>query len=162
LTSELPRDPVAIKPHPYGVELGALIALLRTTRGRTLKTALQADFARVSERVAEEICRAAGLNPETRPQSLGGPQVEALFRAIVPIGEELILDGLKQAVAADFYTSTTRPTAVYRGNPFIVEAGLAYGGAMPAEELIDLWRFANRVPLQYQQSACAVTRAALS
>jgi len=65
-------------------------------------------------------------------------------------------------VTADFYTSTTRPTAVYRGNPFIVEAGLAYGGEMPAEELIDLWRFANRVPLQYQQSACAISRAALT
>jgi DNA topoisomerase-6 subunit B len=124
--------------------------------------------------VAEEICRAAGLNPEARPKSLGVPQVEALFRAIpkvkimappasaiVPIGEELILEGLKQAVPADFYTSTTRPTAVYRGNPFIVEAGLAYGGGMPAEDVIDLWRFANRVPLQYQQSGCAVTRATL-
>jgi DNA topoisomerase-6 subunit B len=157
------------------VELGALIALLRSTRGRTLKSALQGDFARVSDRVAEEICRTAGLNPEARPKSLGVPQVEALFRAIpkvrimapptsaiVPIGEELILEGLKQAVKADFYTSTTRPTAVYRGNPFIVEAGLAYGGGMPAEELIDLWRFANRVPLQYQQSACAVTRAAVA
>jgi DNA topoisomerase-6 subunit B len=175
LTEELPREPVALKPHPYGVELGALIALLRSTRGRTLKTALQADFARVSERVAEEICRMAGLNPDSRPKSLGVPQVEALFRAIpkvkimapptnaiVPIGEELIVEGLKKAVTADFYTSTTRPPAVYRGNPFIVEAGLAYGGGMPAEEMIDLWRFANRVPLQYQQSACAVTRAAVA
>jgi len=174
LTDELPREPVAIKPHPYGVELGALIALLRSTRGRTLKSALQVDFARVSERVADEICRVAGLNPEARPKSLGVPQAEALFRAIpkvkimapptsaiVPIGEGLILEGLKKAVTADFYTSTTRPTAVYRGNPFIVEAGLAYGSEMPAEDTIDLWRFANRVPLQYQQSACAVTRAAI-
>jgi len=175
LTDVLPREPVAIKPHPYGVELGALIALLRSTRGRTLKSALQGDFARVSERVAEEICRVAGLNPDGRPRSLGVPQAEALFRAIpkvkimapptsaiVPIGEELILEGLKKAVTADFFTSTTRPTAVYRGNPFTVEAGLAYGGGMPAEEMIDLWRFANRVPLQYQQSACAVTRAAIA
>ena len=174
LTDELPREPVAIKPHPYGVELGALIALLRSTRGRTLKSALQVDFARVSERVADEICRVAGLNPEARPKSLGVPQAEALFRAIpkvkimapptsaiVPIGEGLILEGLKKAVTADFYTSTTRPTAVYRGNPFIVEAGLAYGSEMPAEDTIDLWRFANRVPLQYQQSACAVTRSAI-
>ena len=64
-------------------------------------------------------------------------------------------------MAADFYAATTRPPAVYRGNPFIVEAGLAYGGAMPAEELVDLWRFANRVPLQYQQAACAITRGVL-
>ncbi|HEU4403433.1 MAG TPA: DNA topoisomerase VI subunit B [Candidatus Polarisedimenticolia bacterium] len=175
LTEDLPREPLAIKPHPYGVELGILISMLANTKGRTLKTALQADFSRVSGNVAEEICKAAGLNPETRPRSLGVPQIEALFRAIpkvkimappsnviVPVGETLILEGLKQMVKADFYTATTRSPAVYRGNPFVVEAGLAYGGDLPAEELIDLWRFANRVPLQYQQSACAITRAALS
>ena len=175
LTQELPREPLAIKPHPYGVELGVLISMLRDTKGRTLKGALQADFSRVSANVAEEICKAAGLNPEMKPRAVGVDQVESLFRAIpkvkimapptssiVPIGEALILEGLKQAVKADFYTSTTRPPAVYRGNPFIVEAGLAYGGDLPAEELIDLWRFANRVPLQYQQSACAITRGALT
>jgi len=175
LTTELPREPLAIKPHPYGVELGVLITMLRDTKGRTLKGALQSDFSRVSANVAEEICKAAGLNPEMRPRALGVAQVEALFRAIpnvkimapptstiVPIGEALILEGLKQTVKADFYTSTTRPPAVYRGNPFVVEAGLAYGGDLPAEELIDLWRFANRVPLQYQQSACAITRGALT
>mgnify|MGYP001592475061 CR=1 FL=1 len=175
LTSELPREPLAIRPHPYGVELGVLISMLRDTRGRTLRGALQQDFSRVSAKVAEEICRAAGLSPEVKPRSLGIAQAEALFRAIpkvrimapptstiVPIGEALILEGLKQTLKADFYTSTTRPPAVYRGNPFIVEAGLAYGGELPGEELIDLWRFANRVPLQYQQSACAITRGALT
>ena len=172
LTSQLPREPQAIRPHPHGVELGALIAMMRETRGRTLKGALQSDFSRVSEKVAEAISDAAGIDPESRPRGLKLAQVEALFRAIpkvkimnpptsciVPIGEELILEGLKLTVKADFFTSTTRPPSVYRGNPFVVEVGLAYGGDLPAEELVDLWRFANRVPLQYQQSACAITRA---
>jgi len=121
LTQDLPREPLAIKPHPYGVELGVLISMLGDTKGRTLKTALQADFSRVSAHVAEEICRAAGLNPEAKPRSLGVQQIEALFRAIpkvkvmappsnviVPVGEALILEGLKQMVKADFYTATTR------------------------------------------------------
>ena len=175
LTSELPREPLAIKPHPYGVELGVLISMLRDTKGRSLRGALQQDFSRVSAKVADEICAAAGLNPDSKPRSLTSAQVEMLFRAIpkvkimappastiVPIGEGLILEGLKQTLKADFYTSATRPPAVYRGNPFVVEAGLAYGGELPAEEIIDLWRFANRVPLQYQQSACAITRGALT
>ncbi|HZM69003.1 MAG TPA: DNA topoisomerase VI subunit B [Candidatus Cryosericum sp.] len=174
LSQELPREPLVIKPHPYGVELGVLMAMLRETRGRTLATALQADFARVSDRVALEICKVAGLNPSARPKSLSTAEVEALFRAIpkvkimapptnviVPIGEALILEGMKQTLKADFYASTTRSPSVYRGNPFLVEVGLAYGGDLPAEELVDLWRFANRVPLQYQQSACAITRAVL-
>jgi DNA topoisomerase-6 subunit B len=174
LTKELPREPQAIKPHPYGVELGALISMLRETKGRTLASALQADFARVSANVAQEICKTAGLRPEMRPKSLGVAEVEQLFRAIpkvkimappasviVPIGDELILEGLKQTVKADFYTSISRSPMVYRGNPFLIEVGLAYGGEMPGDELVDLWRFANRVPLQYQQSGCAITRGAL-
>ncbi len=176
LTKELPREPLAIKPHPYGVELGALISMLRETHGRTVAGALQADFSRVSANVASAICIAAGLKPGARPRTLSVQQVEMLFRAIpkvkimappsnviVPIGEELILEGLRKGVPADFYASTTRPPAVYRGNPFLVEVGLAYGGGgMPADEPIDLWRFANRVPLQYQQSACAITRGVLT
>ncbi len=175
VTQDLPREPIAIKPHPHGVELGALISMLHETKGRSLKSALQIDFSRVSAKVAEEICRTAGLKPETRPRNLQVAQVEALHRAIpkvrimappsnviVPIGEALVLEGLKQTVKADFYTAVTRSPSVYRGNPFLVELGLAYGGDMPAEELIDLWRFANRVPLQYQQSACAINRAVIS
>jgi DNA topoisomerase-6 subunit B len=175
LTQELPREPLVIKPHPYGVELGVLIAMLQDSKSRTLSTALQSDFARVSDRVALEICKAAKVDPNRKPKALTTAEVEAIYRAIpnvkimapptnviVPIGEQLILEGLRQTVKADFYTATTRPPAVYRGNPFLIEAGLAYGGDLPGEEPIDLWRFANRVPLQYQQSGCAITKAAIS
>jgi len=78
---------------------------------------------------------------------------------IAPIGEELIRRALESEVKADFYASVSRRPAVYRGNPFLVEVGLAYGGSLPAEEPIALYRYANRVPLQYQQGACAITKA---
>ena len=53
----------------------------------------------------------------------------------------------------------TRPPSVYRGNPFQVEVGLAYGGSWPADKTIELFRFANRVPLLFQRGACGVTEA---
>ena len=53
----------------------------------------------------------------------------------------------------------TRPPKVYRGNPFQVEVGLAYGGSWPADKSIELFRFANRVPLLFQRAACGVTEA---
>ncbi|MBD3271068.1 MAG: DNA topoisomerase VI subunit B, partial [Elusimicrobia bacterium] len=77
---------------------------------------------------------------------------------ISPIGEENIQNALRKEIKADFYTSTTRPPSVYRGNPFQIEVGIAYGGDLPKEELIELMRFANRVPLLYQQSGCAITK----
>jgi DNA topoisomerase VI subunit B len=175
VAAELPRESLEIKPHPNGVELGILIQMLKDTHARNLRAALRTDFSRVSDGVAGEICKVAGLSPDARPHRLTAGQAELLFHAIPkvrimapptaclsPIGEELLARGLEARVRADFATAVTRPPSVYRGNPFQIEVGLAYGGGLPAEEPVELYRFANRVPLQYQQSACAVTKASLS
>jgi DNA topoisomerase-6 subunit B len=173
-TGLLPQEPRAIRPHPYGVELGALIRMMKETTARQLSAALQRDFSRVSARVAQEICQAAELKPNANPHLIVVNEAERLYRAInsvkimspptnclSPIGEEQVLAGLRKEVKADFFAAITRSPAVYRGNPFQVEVGLAYGGELPSDELVDLLRFANRVPLQYQQSGCAITKAAL-
>ncbi|HSW38516.1 MAG TPA: DNA topoisomerase VI subunit B, partial [Acidobacteriota bacterium] len=173
-SSLLPPEPREIKPHPYGVELGVLIRMMKDTSARRLSQALQHDFSRVSARIADEICRAAELRPNANPHTIVVNEAEQLYKAInsvrimspatnclSPIGEEQILAGLKKEITADFYTAITRSPAVYRGNPFQIEVGLAYGGGMQRDDLIDLLRFANRVPLQYQQSACAITKAVL-
>jgi len=79
-----------------------------------------------------------------------------------PIGEELLIEGLKKQIEARFYAATSRSPSVYRGNPFLVEAAIAYGAdQLPADDLVTLIRFANRVPLLYQQSACAVTKSVI-
>jgi len=78
--------------------------------------------------------------------------------AISPIGAEALEKGLRKEIKAEFYAAATRPPAVYRGNPFIVEAAIAYGGEQDPEGQIRLLRFANRVPLLFQQGACAVTK----
>jgi DNA topoisomerase-6 subunit B len=65
--------------------------------------------------------------------------------------------GLRKEYDAEFYSTTTRDAGVHSGHPFIVEAGLAYGGSIESEGQIDLLRFANRVPLVYQPGACGVT-----
>ncbi len=170
----LPPEPREIRPHPYGVELGVLIRMMKETSARQLGAALQKDFSRVSAKIAAEICKAAGLRPSANPHTLQGQETERLYKAIngvkimspatnclSPIGEEQILAGLRKEIDADFFTAITRAPAVYRGNPFQIEVGLAYGGRLAGDELVDLLRFANRVPLQYQQSACAITKAVL-
>lgn len=172
VTRTLPPPGTEIKPHPYGVELGALMGMLRETRARSLTAFLRQDFSRVGPKVAAEICTRAGLKPTTHPGRLGREAAERLINAIrsvrilappadciVPIGQELILKSLKQEIpAAEFYTALTRAPSVYRGNPFQVEVGLAYGGELPGDELARVLRFANRVPLLYQQGACLITR----
>lgn len=174
-SKELPAQTKEIKPHPYGVELGVLIKMLHDTNARTLQSFLHSEFSRVSSSVAKAICDKAKLYERARPTRIARQEADNLFKAInqtkimnprtdclSPIGEELILAGLKKQIEADFYTSVTRPPAVYRGNPFQIEAGLAYGGSLPVEGLARVLRYANRVPLLYQQSACAMTKSVLN
>jgi len=173
--AELPAEPEEIKPHPHGIELGMLIRMLTETKARQLKTFLRTDFSRVSKRAALEICRKAGLYENARPKRIAREDADKLLKAmretkimspplncISPIGEEQILAGMKNAIEADFYATVTRPPAVYRGIPFLVEAGIAYGGKLSAEKTARLMRFANRVPLLYSAGGCAITQSVCS
>ncbi len=204
---DLPPLPREIRPHPYGVELGVLIKMLQDTRAKSVQQFLTSEFSRVSPRVAKEILATAGIRDNARVRSMGGDDAKAIYHAVqktkilapatdcvVPIGEEQLIAGLRQVVPAEFFTATTRRPAVYRGNPFLIEAAVAYGrpegepAAAPAAgagdgdeddsddvhaahakaveqeqqeqgQLARLIRFANRVPLLYQQGACAITKA---
>jgi DNA topoisomerase VI subunit B len=192
---ELPPQPKEIKPHPYGIEFGVLLRMLHDTKSHSLSGFLAGDFSRVSTAVAQEICKTAKLSADARPRNIHGEDAEALYKAIQttkimappsncisPIGETAILHGLYKQIKGDFYTAVTRPPSVYRGNPFIIEAGLAFGKGLIAEtpapeapaaplaegeqqdddsELARVIRYANRVPLLYQQSACATFKAVL-
>jgi len=155
-TELLPPEPKEIKPHPYGVELGRLVAMLKDTKAPTIAQFLVHSFSRVSPNVARRICTAAKISTRARTRKIGRHEADALYQAmqqtkipspatdcITPIGEELILKGLHQVVPGEFYAAATRPPAVYRGNPFAVEVGLAYGGApiahrVPRETLGEL------------------------
>jgi DNA topoisomerase VI subunit B len=222
----LPKEAQEIKPHPHGVELGALMLLAQDSKSHDVKGFLQTAFSRVSPPVADQIVKAAGFKAKVRPRDLGEDRALAdrLHKAIQatkimapptqvlsPIGDELMKKGLisflnvietegpeqdeqldldsatkkkaskkeKAAKAAApevpdappeegvekikghnyFISTVTRPPKVYRGNPFQVEVGLAYGGSWPADKPIELFRFANRVPLLFQRGACGMTEA---
>jgi DNA topoisomerase VI subunit B len=198
---KLPKRPIEIKPHPYGIELGRLIQMLNETEKRTLLQFLTAEFSRVGKTTALAIIKEAGehLSARSYPKHIARAQASALHRAIrhtkvsaprteciVPIGEANLLKGLRKELDAGFFTAATRPAAAYRGNPFQVEVALAYGRASDdaveidkkghmrkkaapenaadhlvahKNEAVHLLRFANRVPLLYQQSSCAITKA---
>ncbi len=184
--NQMPFLPVEIKPHPYGVEIGILFKMARQSRCKTLAEFLRSEFSRVSPRMASEIVQKAKLSVRMRPDKISLKETERLYGSINstklmtpptdcigPIGEEKLVEGLKRVVDAEFYSACTRKPAVYRGNPFLIEAAMAFGFRDKEEEssgdasdsdkepLLRLMRFANRVPLLYQQSACAFYKSVL-
>jgi len=246
-TRQLPPEPKEIKPHPYGIELGRLVTMLKDTPAATMSAFLTESFSRVSSGVARKSCEEAKITTRARPGRIGRQEADSLYQAIqntrisapatdclVPIGEQLILKGLHHVVPGEFYCAATRPPAVYRGNPFLIEVGLAFGGVSQAQKVplealtemlgetdartlrqflmssfdglgseaadkilteakmgtrqspgklkkeeiaqlhaamrnvnlsegqaMQVFRYANRVPLQFQQAACAVTQSVI-
>ncbi len=147
-TTELPPEPREIKPHPYGVELGRLVTMLKEMKKGTISQFLSSAFSRVSPSVARRICEAAKLSTRASTRRIGREEVDSLYQAIqktkisapatdcvVPIGEDLLLKGLHHVVPGEFYCVTTRPPAVYRGNPFQIEVALAYGGGSTVQKV---------------------------
>ena len=171
---ELPDEPREIKPHPKGIELGTLIQMLERTKSGQVGAFLQNDFCRVGLQKAKEITTRAKITNRTWVKQIGHEEAEAIYAAIqevkitappmdclVPIGSKALLAGMLKEVKAEFYAASSRPPAVYRGNPFIIEAAIAYGGALQSEEQARVLRFANRVPLLYQQSACCAFKSVI-
>jgi DNA topoisomerase-6 subunit B len=139
---EVPDRADEIKPHPYGVELGELMKMLRTTNSRWLSSFLQEEFCRVGPKVAKEIIKTAKLSERSYPTRIAREEADSLYRAIQktkisappttclsPIGELRIKEGLMKECDADFYATATRPPSVYRGNPFQIEVGIAWAKA---------------------------------
>lgn len=177
----LSRRPKEIKPHPYGVELGILIRMLKNTKSRNLSAFLQSEFCRIGSTSAEEICRLAGLKPGDKTYKIDHQGQQKLLKAmqrvklmrpptncLSPIGEKLLEEGLRKEINSDFVTTITREPSVYRGIPFQIEAGIAYGGELKEKnkeqgsEQVKLMRYANKIPLLYEPSGCAITKSVAS
>jgi DNA topoisomerase-6 subunit B len=172
VTDKLPKKAEKIKPHPYGIELGQLDRLLKETNSRAVKSFLTTEFDKVGSGTADEILKVSGLDPKISPKLLTLEQVDRLLKAmhgvkimapstvcLSPIGADVLKKSLESEYDLEFAFAVTRPAAVYKGNPFVIEAAIGYGGELPKEEVVKMIRFANRVPLLYQQGACAITKA---
>ncbi|MDY0266809.1 MAG: DNA topoisomerase VI subunit B [Methanimicrococcus sp.] len=171
-TDQIPKKSEEVLPHPHGMELGTLMKMLQNTDRQKLAPFLRYSFSKIGLQTAEEICDASGLDREADPRSLNRDDAVKLLNTfqkikisapstscLSPITEDLIYQGLKKEFSVDFIATTSRKPVIYSGNPFVVEVGVAYGGNFPKEEKAQIMRFANRVPLLYQQGACATTHA---
>ena len=123
-SNELPKETKEIKPHPYGIELGTFLKLLKETQAKKLGGFLSEEFSRVSPAVARQVCEQAGVTAHTWVQSVTPQVAEKLYTTLqntrlkapstdclAPMGAEAILSGILSGIKAEFYTASTRPPA---------------------------------------------------
>lgn len=172
VVDELPEQPKEIKPHLHGIELGTLLKMCKDTKAKKLTTFLANEFSSVSINKAREIAKIAGLENKN-PNEIGLEEAKKLIESfkkvkmmapptdcLSPIGEIYIKKGLRKEtmmLSPEFISTDTRQPSVFSGTPFMVETGIVYGGNLPKDERVEILRFANRVPLLYQEGGCVIT-----
>ena len=171
-TDRLPRVVKEIKPHPHGIHLGTLQRMLREAEERKMTSFLRHNFSGISMRAAREILEKAGLDESRQPRRIRAEEAQLIADSfqkvkvlnpptdcLSPIEDLLIKKGLSKAIDSRFASTATREPQVTQGNPFQVEVGLVFGGDLNSDSPIEILRFANRVPLMYQQGGCLLTKA---
>ena len=174
VTGALPKEPVEIKPHPQGLEIGIFMRILKNSTERTLASVLEKELSRVSRAVAESVIDGVGLDRKMKPVDVDRAQANSILKALQsmdlmrpqtdclsPIGIEELEKSLKSEFKPEFVKAIQRKPDVYRGMPFQIEVAVAYGGNISSEKA-SLWRFANKIPLLYDSSSCAMTQSFLS
>ncbi|NIP61436.1 MAG: DNA topoisomerase VI subunit B [Nitrosopumilaceae archaeon] len=145
--------------------------LINTVQGETLASFLTKRFQRVGQTTAAKFSEFAGFKPETRIGKMSNQELVKLSESLqkfddflspdpsclAPLGEEPLEKGMNKFFNPDFCAVIQRPASAYSGFPFVVEMGIAYGGDIPAGG-IKVYRFANRIPLLYDEGSDVVLK----
>lgn len=165
-STKLPPTPAVGKPHPKGVDVELLRKLMEeANKNSTLEEFLTENFDGIGPITARKFCEWAGFDANRKVRSLTVDEIETLAvkmqafegwrrpkpSTLSPLGEELLAKGVREVLKPEFVAAVSRPPSSYAGHPFIVEVAVAYGGGIPLSEEPLLYRFANRIPLLYDE-----------
>jgi len=167
VTKEMPVPPKETKPHPYGVDVELLQRLIQITPYKNMLEFLKNHFHRVGEITAQKFLVFSNLSPSKNPKKLTHEEIVRLMHmlkkygeflppdasCLSPLGEDLLKAGVLKELKPEFVVVHQRKPATYAGHPFIVEVGLAYGGEIPKRGNFIIYRFANRIPLLYDEAS---------
>jgi DNA topoisomerase VI subunit B len=176
-TQLIPPLPKEVLPHPKGVTADDLIFMAKHTDKRRFRSLLTSNLSRMSTKRVNEIQEVTGIDLNKRPKDMKWEEAEKIVETItqmdfmappssglIPIGKEQIDKGIREILDPEFVATTTRKPKTYRGGiSFIIEAGISYGGEsgrmVGEQRKAEIMRFANRVPLAFDQGSCAITEA---
>jgi DNA topoisomerase-6 subunit B len=167
VTTEMPPPPKETLPHPYGVDVETVQRLLQITKSRHTLEFMSTHFHRIGETTSRRFLKFAEVSETADPKKLPPNQVVKLVRGmkrftdflppnagcLSPLGEELLKAGILKELRPEFTAVYQRKPSTYSGHPFIVETGIAYGGDIQNRGSIVLYRFANRIPLLYDEAS---------
>jgi DNA topoisomerase-6 subunit B len=166
-TTKMPEPPKETMPHPYGVDVELLQRLIQITEFTNMSTFLRGHFHRVGEITAKNFLEFAGIPANKSPKKLSHEEIVRLMQnlkrfkdflppdasCLSPLGEELLKAGVMKELNPEYLVVHQRKPSTYAGHPFIVEMAMAYGGNVPKRGNFVIYRFANKIPLLYDEAS---------
>ena len=167
VTTKMPQPPKETLPHPYGVDVETIQRLIRITPCRSTLDFMKTHFHRVGEKTAHRFLESSRISESKNPKKMKPEEIVKLVRmmrrfdrfrppdasCLSPLGEELLRAGILKELKPGFTAVYQRRPATYSGHPFVVETAIAYGGNIPIQNEIPVYRFANRIPLLYDEAS---------
>ena len=173
VSQQSPDIPEATLPHPHTFKLGEFITHATLYGKITLGKFLKTGFSRISDQSITDFIK-AGMpkNLVEKPiTSLSEDEFKKVFQAIqatqlmspstksvLTVGEEALSKSINRLGKVDFFSVMTRKPTICDFKPVVVEVALArFIDRGDNDQPVQLLRFANRVPLQFDKSGCAIT-----
>lgn len=174
VSDKVPKIPPAALPHPHTMNLGEFLQYASLCGRISLKKFLTKAFSRIGDKTLSEL-KKEGLNATFLNKGLNSiseKEYKKIFSAlhkvelpkpssksVLSIGEEGLAESIHRLGDIDFFSVVTRKPKICDYKSVVVEVALArLNNKGTEEEGVQLLRFANRVPLQFDKSACAITK----
>lgn len=174
VSTDSPELPEATLPHPHTFKLGEFITHATLFGKVSLSKFLKTGFSRISDQSIKDFVK-SGLPSnlvEKALTSLSEEDFKKVFQAVqatelmapstksvLTVGEESLSKSIQRLGEIDFFAVVTRKPCICDFKPVVVEVALARFKTRQTESdsPVQLLRFANRVPLQFDKSGCAIT-----
>lgn len=175
VSDQIPDIPAATLPHPHTMKLGEFITHTGIYGKVSLSTFLKTAFSRVTDSTIADFVK------NGMPKKLSGAPLTSLkedefktiyqaiqktelpspsTRSVLTVGEEALSKSVMRLGDIDFFSVVARRPTICDFKPVVVEVALARFKTRGSEdEQVQLLRFANRVPLQFDKGGCAITKA---
>lgn len=174
VSEEVPQVPEATLPHPHTFKLGEFITHGTLYGKVSVDKFLKTGFSRVSDQSIKDFT-SKGLPKALLSKSISALKDEdfkKIFQAVqsaelmapstksvLTVGEDSLSKSIQRLGKVDFFSVVTRKPTICDFKPVVVEVALArfIDRQQAHDDPVQLLRFANRVPLQFDKSGCAIT-----
>jgi len=174
VSNETPELPEATLPHPHTFKLGEFITHATLFGKVPLSKFLKTGFSRISDQSMKDFVKSGlpkglvekpitSLSEEDFKKAFQAVQATELMapstKSVLTVGEEALSKSIQRLGEIDFFAVVTRKPCICDFKPVVVEVALARFKTRQtdADSPVQLLRFANRVPLQFDKSGCAIT-----